>query len=220
MPLGRIWRDLVREALERIGGSGSLGEIYRSVEAMFIVEDSLNDLPATWQAIVRRELEYNSSESESFQNRYDLFKPTRGIGAGHWSLRGSPFTLDNAEEVDLDEETRRQGIFVSRIIRESRKVRELKTLHDNACQVCKRRMTFPNGIAYSEVHHLKPLGKPHNGPDTERNMIVVCPWCHVLLDFGACLLEVEDLSQSKHAISSEFIAYSNSLARWQAEPFG
>ena len=218
MPLGKIWRDLVREALERIGGSGSLGEIYRSVEAMFIEEDALDVLPATWQAIVRRELEYNSSDSESFQHRYDLFKPPRGIGAGHWSLRASPFVLENAEEIDLVEETRRQGTFVSRIIRDSRKVRALKKLHDNVCQVCKRRMTFPDGTAYSEVHHLKPLGKPHNGPDTERNMIVVCPWCHALLDFGACQLSAEELSQSKHAIASEFIAYSNSLGRWQAEP--
>jgi predicted restriction endonuclease len=218
MPLGRIWRDIVHEALERIGGSGSLGEIYRSVEAIFIEEGAVEDLTATWQAIVRRELEYNSSESESFQHRHDLFKPTKGIGAGHWSLRANPFVMENAEEIDLSEETKRQATFISRIIRDSRKVRSLKKLHDNVCQLCRGRMTFPDGTGYSEVHHLRPLGKPHNGPDNESNMLVVCPNCHVLLDFGARPIDESEILTSLHRIGVEHVLYNNSLIRWKVEP--
>lgn len=218
MPFGKIWREIVYEALERIGGSGSLGEIYVSVETIFIEAGAIDEIPATWQAIVRRELEYNSSESESFQHRHNLFKPTKGIGAGHWSLRANPFVLENAEEIDLAEETKRHATFISRIIRDSRKVRALKKLHDNICQLCRGRMTFPDGTAYSEVHHLRPLGKPHCGPDHETNMLVVCPNCHVLLDFGARPISDSDIAMSLHRIGAEHIRYSNSLVRWKAEP--
>lgn len=216
MPFGLIWRDVVREALGRIGGSGNLSEIYESVLGMSIQHDE--ELTATWQAIVRRELEYNSSDSESFRNRWDWFQSTHGIGSGHWTLRDYDPGPQHTEEVDLKTEARRKNAYVSRIVRDGRKVKALKKAHDNTCQICGERMMFPDGKLYSEVHHLKPLGNPHNGPDTEKNMIVVCPICHVYLDFGALLLDPQSLIKSQHTIDLEFIRYSNSLYRWIAEP--
>lgn len=73
------WREDVETALRSIGGQGTLSQIYDAVRARVS-----RPLPATWQAIVRRELEYNSSDSESYQHRYDLFFSVRGIGAGVW----------------------------------------------------------------------------------------------------------------------------------------
>lgn len=49
-------------------------------------------------------------------------------------------------------------------------------------------------------------------------MIVVCPLCHVYLDFGALILDPEKLAESLHAIAPEYVDYSNSLYRWAAEP--
>lgn len=76
------WRSDIVQALRNIGGQGSLAEIYEAVQAV-----RPKPLPRTWRAIVRKELEYNSSDSESFQERYDLFKSVDGIGNGVWALR-------------------------------------------------------------------------------------------------------------------------------------
>ncbi len=216
LPLGKIWREIVLDAFERIGGSGSLGEIYTAVEGMFIEADQ--EPPATWKAVVRREIEYNSSDSDSFQNRYDLFRATHGIGAGHWSLRGYESGPEHTEEIVISDEAERKNTYISRIVRDGRKVRSLKKIHNDTCQLCSTRMLFPDGSSYSEVHHLKPLGRPHNGPDVETNMIVVCPVCHVLLDYGARQVRVEEVIRSKHKIGSNFVDYNNSLTRWIVDP--
>jgi hypothetical protein len=76
------WRNDVAAALQDIGGSGSLSEIYQAVRAR-----RGERLPRSWEAIVRRELEYNSSDSESYKERYDLFRSVNGIGSGVWALR-------------------------------------------------------------------------------------------------------------------------------------
>jgi len=34
------------------------------------------------------------------------------------------------------------------------------------------------------VHHLRPLGHPHDGPDNESNMLVWCPNHHALFDLA------------------------------------
>lgn len=77
------WRDDVVEGVRRIGGQGSLDHIYTSVRAVR-AEQELN-LPPTWRAIIRRELEYNSSDSRSYQGRFNIFYSleggTRPLGA-------------------------------------------------------------------------------------------------------------------------------------------
>lgn len=80
-----LWRDDVWSALEKLGGSAPLVEIYRCVREIRRAEG--RRVPASLDAIVRRELEYNSSDSESFTERYDWFRSVHGIGAGVWALR-------------------------------------------------------------------------------------------------------------------------------------
>jgi hypothetical protein len=77
-----IWRHDVERALESIGGMGSLSDIYSAVSKI-----RQGPLPRSWQDIVRRELEHNSSDSESFQHRHDLFYSVEGLGQGIWGLR-------------------------------------------------------------------------------------------------------------------------------------
>ncbi|MBO9670663.1 MAG: hypothetical protein J7485_09120 [Sphingobium sp.] len=80
-----LWRDDVRRALEVLGGHGHLSEIYRKVREIRLI--SGRSLPPSTDAIIRRELEYNSSDSESFTGHHDWFRSSRGIGEGDWSLR-------------------------------------------------------------------------------------------------------------------------------------
>ncbi|WP_107440879.1 HNH endonuclease [Streptomyces fodineus] len=38
---------------------------------------------------------------------------------------------------------------------------------------------------------MRPLGKPHKGPDVEPNVLCLCPNCHVRLDIGAIVIDDE-----------------------------
>ena len=88
---------------------------------------------------------------------------------------------------------------------------KLKSLYDNTCQVCNTKLKIADNLFYSEVHHIKSLGDPHNGPGTVTNMIVVCPNCHVLLDFKAIEISKGKLNiKEPHKVEETFIDYHNS----------
>jgi len=79
------WRDDVFEALRQLGGRASLDQIYQEVER--IRREMQRSVPRTLDAIVRRTLEENSSDSDSFKGGPDLFIMPVGRGAGVWALR-------------------------------------------------------------------------------------------------------------------------------------
>lgn len=63
-------------------------------------------------------------------------------------------------------------------------VRTLREIYDSTCQVCGERLELPSG-GYAEICHIRPLGRPHDGPDEQSNMLCLCPNHHVMLDHGA-----------------------------------
>ena len=86
--------------------------------------------------------------------------------------------------IDLDEPPDRTGVYISRIIRDASLPSELKRAYEYRCQVCDTRLKWGPDKYYAEVHHIKPLGQPHDGPDKLSNMIVLCPNHHALFDLG------------------------------------
>ena len=80
-----LWRDDIVDALQRLGGEADLAEIYAKVEQ--IREATGRTLPDSTDAVIRRELENNSSDSESFTGHRNLFRSVNGIGGGRWALR-------------------------------------------------------------------------------------------------------------------------------------
>ena len=78
----------------------------------------------------------------------------------------------------------RREVRVSRIIRDTVQARAIKTLYDHRCQMCGTRLKCPAG-PYAEAAHIRPLGTPHNGPDTKDNILCLCPNHHALFDNGA-----------------------------------
>ena len=103
----------------------------------------------------------------------------------------------------------------ARIIRDSKLGRELKKLYGYKCQVCAIEITTNAGL-YAEAAHIKPVGKPHNGPDRPENLLCLCPNHHLMLDKGVYMIN-DDLSligiegklikHSEHEISIEHIRY-------------
>ena len=79
------WRNDVREALSRLEGRASLSRIYKEVEA--IRRSATRSVPTAFEAVVRRTLEENSSDSDSYKGGPDLFRMAEGKGAGIWELR-------------------------------------------------------------------------------------------------------------------------------------
>ncbi len=107
----------------------------------------------------------------------------------------------------------------ARIIRDSKLGRELKRLYKHKCQVCSIEITT-NAGPYAEAAHIKPVGKPHNGPDRPENLLCLCPNHHLMLDKGVYMIG-DDLSligiegslikHPEHEISIEYIRYHRML---------
>lgn len=106
-----------------------------------------------------------------------------------------------------------------RIIRDSKLGKEIKRLYKYKCQVCSIEITTNAGL-YAEAAHIRPVGKPHNGPDRPDNLLCLCPNHHLMLDKGVFMIG-DDLSlvgiegtllkHPDHAISMECIQYHRKL---------
>lgn len=72
---------------------------------------------------------------------------------------------------------------VQRLVRNTAVTQWVKALYDFRCQVCGLRLETAAG-PYAEGGHLRPVGRPHNGPDTVDNVLCLCPNDHVRLDRG------------------------------------
>ena len=113
----------------------------------------------------------------------------------------------------------------SRVIRNTRLATELKERYSHTCQVCgvRRRRRVDEG--YAEAHHLKPLGRPHDGPDAEENIVVLCPDHHADFDYGMVAVDHDshDIAHAydanvdgttlhvrdNHEVGDEFLEYHN-----------
>jgi len=109
----------------------------------------------------------------------------------------------------------RRETTILRIVRDTAKSRTVKKTYDYTCQVCSIRLITPAG-PYAEGAHIKALGTPHNGPDSESNLLCLCPNHHVLFDNGAIAIsdELRVLGITgepallvRHEIDIEFIRY-------------
>ncbi|MDO6720912.1 HEPN domain-containing protein [Psychrosphaera sp. 1_MG-2023] len=80
--LRSTWITDVFNALERLGGTASLKDIYKSVR-----EVSDRDFPDSWETLVRKTLYTHSSDTDIYNGINDLFKKK---GRGQWMIRKYP----------------------------------------------------------------------------------------------------------------------------------
>jgi 5-methylcytosine-specific restriction enzyme A len=153
--------------------------------------------------------------NKSLQHRQDLH-----IVGGISLISGyMKFSREDRKKIFLNinefanEETLRKMREIDLIVRNNSLVRILKDIYRNTCQICETSLQIAENKYYSEVHHIKPLGSPHNGPDKLDNMICICPNCHVLLDLGVIELNLKILKNTKHIIDNEYIVYHNEVIK-------
>ena len=103
----------------------------------------------------------------------------------------APVTLQASDLGDVPPE--RADVTTYRVLRDSALARRVKMLHQHECQICGETIELPDGTRYAEAHHVKPLGKPHSGPDVLGNIICLCPNHHAECDLGACTLSLNSL---------------------------
>jgi len=114
-----------------------------------------------------------------------------------------------------------------RIVRNSAVSSAVKALHHHRCQVCDIVVRTPSG-PYAEGAHIRPLGRPHDGPDSPGNILCLCPTDHVRFDRGSIWIDERLIVQdrisrtvlgplrtaNKHEINMTEIAYHRNL--WSA----
>lgn len=166
------------------------------------------------------------------------FSPTSGYRydglfwvEDHWLSRGQDgflvcrfrlvSTVARAAELTQQAQTApaRRSSSIMRIVRDTAMSRHIKKLHDHRCQVCGTRLEGDAG-PYAEGAHIRPLGAPHNGPDTASNVLCLCPNHHVLFDYGAFTI-AHDMSliglpgslrtARKHPIDKAHLAYRRAM---------
>ena len=133
--------------------------------------------------------------------------------------------MEIGPEYDVgDESTERRPITIQRIIRNSQYSDAVKRYYGYRCQVCRDEVRTAAGL-YVEAAHIKPLGSPHDGPDTLTNLLCLCPNHHVSPDLGGIFLtdrwEVIDATSHvpvgvlrrnpRHPLDPTFAAYHRRL---------
>lgn len=206
-----LWWQSVEGALSNLGGTATLKDLYEEVRKLR--KQSGDSIPPSLEAVVRRELEYNSSDSTQWRRVRNVFFSVHGKGEGVWGLRAHIAIEPDASDMALPEPlvgTPTISVTVNRIIRDTVMSRKVKSLHHSRCQLCGTSIKLPGDRNYAEGHHIIPLGKPHGGPDTPSNIIVVCPNHHAMLDLGCIELDLSALlAIPGHSISAASIDYHN-----------
>ena len=87
-----------------------------------------------------------------------------------------------------NQEPDRVNSYTTRIVRETRASEAVKEAYQHVCQACSTRLELPGG-AHAQTAHIRPLGRPHNGPDTAVNILCLCPNCFALFDGWAFAIE-------------------------------
>ena len=86
----------------------------------------------------------------------------------------------------------REDATVQRIVRNTSVSLRVKKFHRYVCQVCGERIPIASGF-YAEGAHIRPLGRPHDGPDVEGNVLCLCPNDHVRFELGSLVVQ-DDLT--------------------------
>jgi putative restriction endonuclease len=193
-----------------------------------LVTSRLEGLPVR----VIRGAEHNSPYSPQDGYRFDgLFWVE-----DHWRERGKDGFLVCryklvSKEARIEDDTyapqqpggpaARTHLSLLRIVRDTAVGKRVKALHDYACQICGVRLETGAG-PYAEAAHIRPLGRPHNGPDVTSNVLCLCPNHHVLFDYGVFCV-ANDLSliglpgrlrvSRKHTLDSSHLGYHRAMWR-------
>jgi len=154
------------------------------------------------------------TEKNQIQKLSHQIKEVSGKGSQSYTAKQKSSKIETPKASDLAVSNAPERILSQtyRIIRDTKIACWVKYIHGYKCQICGTAIELGDGELYAEAHHIKPLGKPHCGPDVVENIICVCPNHHAQLDYGAIRLNKAMLTLvSGHNIDDEYIDYYNEI---------
>lgn len=99
-----------------------------------------------------------------------------------------PDLLESNDKSLINERIERRMYTTNCVVRDSNLAKKVKELYQFKCQVCGI-VLIAGDIKYAEAAHIRPVGEPHNGNDTIRNLMCLCPNHHKLFDMGGFFVE-------------------------------
>jgi hypothetical protein len=174
-----VWLD----ELVPLGEIRRLPNAKRDIEFLRILRGGVFGItPRGFKKILDLILKYNPKQITEINRFLSMKRPTREA------------EVVAADEMGELKPTRKSTQTFQRTIRDSVAGTELKELYEYKCQVCGKTIELPDRKRYAEVHHLRPVGKPHYGKDGKPNTIVVCPQHHAMFDLGVIAIEPKSLT--------------------------
>lgn len=194
--------ETIRRAIIELNGTATLSEIYTKC-------------PQYSQSYIRKTIQSYSSDTQTYPKFEDTFFTVNGLGNGIWGVRNfipqkpiESVTQEDQIENRIETPGRVLTTF-NRIIRDTVLVNEIKKLVNFECQLCGLILPLSKEKFYIEGHHIKPLGEPYHGPDTQDNILIVCPTCHVKCDYKLIELNLNKIRNNKQSINPKYIDFHN-----------
>lgn len=180
------------------------------------------------------QIENGPNDGYRYDGLYYVQKYERVIGQrGFYICRFHLVSETSLENIELNaagnikptyKSTARSEVTVNRLNRNIKISEKVKQIYGHHCQVCGTFLSSPSG-PISIGAHIKPLGKPHNGPDSLSNMLCLCPNHHDQFDKLSFCIEAYTLSilgldgyegqrltvKPGHKIDKDFLLYHKSL---------
>jgi putative restriction endonuclease len=153
----------------------------------------------------------------------DYWQETGRSGHQVYRFRLIAANIDTNESIVAElPATERRTYQSERIVRDTKQALAIKQLYNYTCQVCGIRIDLPLGLKYAEGAHIRPLGRPHDGPDHLSNLLCLCPNHHVMFDNYVFSVDPNDYSligstdgtlllRDGHDIDTENFRYHNKL---------
>lgn len=215
-----------------------------TIETLYPVDNSITEFltyPVQGFLVIetKKRLVFKISKFEVFSDiiYFEMSKPELMNESLDNTERGkntSEIYLSNVIHISpvglFDEEEEPPQTVVSTVVRRIRDTpmsQRLKQKYNHHCQICGKTIIVGVNRCYSEAHHLRPLGKPHYGPDIESNLIVLCPNHHAEFDgksisINPLTLLIEHIDSnndyvnnplrlSLHKLDLKFITYHHEL---------
>jgi putative restriction endonuclease len=183
-----------------------------------------NGLPVRVIRGASHKSKYSPEQGYRYDGLYkvvEYWKKKGKSGFNVWLFRLEKIDVDQAPSFEVNEDipeyakTTRTTVTQQRINRDYSLTIRVKEIYNFHCQVCNTKL-FTNAGFYAEAAHIKPLGEPHNGPDSLDNLLCLCPNHHVMFDFGGFTID-DDFSliglegnlniKAEHRVNKDFVRY-------------
>ena len=183
-----------------------------------LVKNCKNGVPVRVTRGFKCDSDFAPSSGYRYDGLYRIDKYWKDIGVDGfniWRFKLSRIEQKQPEKPEGVEKPKRQTVYTSRVVRDSKVGNYVKELYGYRCQISGVLLETPIG-AYAEACHIQPVGKPHNGPDIEGNILCLTPNMHVLFDLGAIsvaddfsLLGMEGrlIVDDLHGLNSDYFRY-------------